>query len=196
MAVFSLCYHMEKGGEGGHWEFLFWKDKTLSPFIKAPLSCCWETEILNNILWTEKELWDWKTRCITPRSIRSLYKKYKFVVGRLHTGRKNRVGRLEDPEALAAALCTTKMGTGRFNRNKTETSIWLSSKKHVCTDWNWDFFPPPTGVSWPLTSVLEKGTLPVFISDKGKGKNRWGTYRVWAHSLFSYIEKWVVGLWV
>ena len=147
MAVFSLYYHMEKGGEGGHWEFLLWKDKTPSPFIKASLSCCWETEILNNILWTEKELWDWKTRCITPRSTRSLYKKYKkLVVGRLHTGRKNRAGRLEDPEA--AALCTAKMGTGRFNRNKTESSIWLSSKKQVCTDWNWDFF------SFPHSSLM------------------------------------------
>lgn len=62
----------------------------VSPFIKASLSSCWETEILNNILWTEKELWDWKTKCTTPRSTIM-----KFVVGRLRTGRKDRAGRLK-----------------------------------------------------------------------------------------------------
>lgn len=88
MAVFSLYYHMEKGGEGGCWEFFFVRTKHLSPFIKASLSSWWETEILNNI--TEKELWDWKTKCTTPRSTIM-----KFVVGRLHTGRKDRAGRLK-----------------------------------------------------------------------------------------------------
>lgn len=52
--------------------FCFCKDKTLSPFIKAS-SSCWESEILNNILETEKELWDWKTKCTTS-------KKYNYEV--------------------------------------------------------------------------------------------------------------------
>lgn len=176
MAVFSLYYHMEKGGEGGCWEYFFVRTKHLSPFIKASLSSCWETEILNNI--TEKELWDWKTKCTTPRSTIM-----KFVVGRLHTGRKDRAGRLKIQKHWQLHCAPPKWVLEDLKGTKLKV-VFDYKVRNMSVLTGAEIFSSPTGVSWPLTSVSEKGTLPVFISDKGKGENRWGTYRAWAHSLW------------
>ena len=140
--------------------------------------------ILNNILQTEKELWDWKTKEATPWSAVR-----KFTVGSIHTYKQDGADR--DPEAWHAQQHSaptprtgTKRHTGRFKRPKLNTEPYYQ-RRGTSTPMGTGGFPPHPphlGVGAgglitimprrPLTICL----LEVFLSDEGEGKSWQGTY--------------------
>lgn len=101
---------------------------------------CLEVELLNNILWTEKELWDWKQS-------RQLHKELLWVES---GGRPS--------EAFTAALHSAKRGTGALKGAKAESRM-TTKEKYVHIDRNWGVFLPavsPQGSTWPLTTCVSK----------------------------------------